>query len=206
VPIYFHVCGIELNVAGRQRDGFIQPGSAEYEMLRDQIIQDALRLVDPQTGQPFVSEARRREALYSGPYVETFPDIILVLDPLYIGAGSLAGSQLVEPHPDPMRPGEHREAGVFMAAGPDIQVGNQIEDLALLDMPPTLLQALGLPIPGYFDGRSCQELFTADFRKANPLRIQEMDRPALAQESGAPLARQQEQELEDRLRGLGYLD
>lgn len=205
VPIYFHVCGVEVNRQGQRREGIVPPG-APYEAIRQQIIDAARELRDPQDGRPFVTLAARREELFQGPYVQEFPDVILVLDPDVIGARSLAGSSLLEPHPDPMRPGEHREDGIFLAAGPQIaQLAEPLPHLRLVDTPATILYALGLPVPTDFDGRSLLEIFTPAFRQQNPLRYEEASAP-LVQGHDSAFSDAESEGLEERLRGLGYLE
>jgi len=207
VPIYFHVCGVEINLAGAKREGIVRAG-AEYEALRNEIIHEASELSDPENGKPIVEVAARREELYDGPYVEEFPDVILVLDPDYIGASSLAGTSLVEPHPHPMRPGEHRQDGIFVAAGPPVLSRGELSGLHLQDVPPTILFILGLPSLSSFDGRVLQEIFKHEYLETHPISVEE------SPEETRPRKRSQtegysgpeEQSIMDRLRGLGYLD
>jgi len=207
VPIYFHVCGVEINLAGARREGIVSAG-AEYEALRDEIIQEARGLSDPQSGKSIVEVAARREELYDGPYVEEFPDVILVLDPDYIGAASLAGTSLVEPHPHPMRPGEHRRDGIFIAAGAPILPQGELSGLHLRDVPPTILFSLGLPNLSSFDGRVLLEIFKPECLETHPLLVEESPRdtrPA-GHPQGEGYSADEERSIMDRLRGLGYLE
>lgn len=211
VPIYFHVCGIEVNLLGRQREGCVPV--ADYEALRQQIIDEAQQLRHPATGQPLVQRVARREELYQGEYVETFPDVILVFDPDLVAAFSVAGSQLVEPHPHPIRPGEHRDEGLFMAAGPLFEPqSTALTGLNLIDVPATVLHSLGLPVPPHFDGRVLTEIFDPDWLAAHPVVH---DNPPVvwhAPDVAPDVAQAQqpsamaEAALEKRLRGLGYID
>jgi predicted AlkP superfamily phosphohydrolase/phosphomutase len=67
---------IWLNVQGREPQGIVEPG-AEYENLRDEIIARLLDWHNPESGQPVIAQAWRREDLYHGPAVKAAPDIIL---------------------------------------------------------------------------------------------------------------------------------
>ncbi|OQY23246.1 MAG: hypothetical protein B6I35_04075 [Anaerolineaceae bacterium 4572_32.2] len=205
-PIYFHVCGVEINLAGARREGIVPPG-AEYEALRDRIVRAARELKDPQSGQPIVETAARREELYDGPYVDQFPDVILVLNPDYIGVPSLAGSSLVEPH-DPTRPGEHRQDGIFIAAGPATISQGDLTNMCLLDTPPTIMYAMGLPVPSSFDGRVLQEIFDPAYLTANPIQRQDLSllQQAAGQQETPSYSQTEETEIEQRLRGLGYIE
>jgi predicted AlkP superfamily phosphohydrolase/phosphomutase len=203
VPLYFHVCGVEVNVKGRHRDGNVTAGP-EYEALCDQIIHAATRL-EKHDGSPLVELAIRREALYTGTYVEEFPDVILVLDPDYIGAGSLAGTALIEPHSTPMRPGEHRQEGIFIAVGPDIERRPNLEGLNLIDVPATVLYAMGLPVPVHFDSQVMTDIFSPACLCQNPIQTKRYEIPEVAPSLQVYSGKDQVR-LEARLRSLGYLD
>lgn len=209
VPIYFHVCGVEINLVGARREGIVQPGP-EYEELRESIITAAQQLVDPQSQKPVVELAARREDLFDGPYLEHVPDVILVLDPDYVAASSLAGRSLYEPH-TASRPGEHRQEGMFIASGPSIARESGMTGLSLLDVPPTLLHALGLPVPSDLDGRVLEEIFAPEYLEAHPVQIMDVleDQSSFdVTSSSAPagLSEEEEESIAQRLKGLGYLD
>jgi predicted AlkP superfamily phosphohydrolase/phosphomutase len=206
VPIYFHVGGIELNTAVFHREGIIHDPTA-YEALRDRLISQLRTVRDPQTGQLIVQEAYRREELYQGPYVSQFPDIIIVLDPDYVGMRSLAGTQLVEPH-QPFRPGDHRPDGIFAIAGPHIQPQPQADlpNLHLADLSATLLYLQGVAVPDSFTGRVLQEVFDPAYWQAHPPTYTTSEMPTATANSSHGYSLDEQAELEKRLRGLGYLD
>lgn len=204
VPIYFHVCGIDINRVNSRREGIVD-GDEAYEALRSRLISEAKKLRDPHTGQAIVDIAARREELFHGRYVSDFPDVILVLKPEYVGAGSLAGTSLFEGHPHPIRPGEHREDGIFIAAGANIAANGEQTELQLLDVPATVLYALDVPVPEQFDGRVLSHIFSRVYQQSVPVRHQTLPTPA-ASEPAAALSAAEADEVEKRLRGLGYLE
>ena len=55
---------------------------------------------------------------------------------------------------------EHRDYGIFVATGPDIKAGHQIEGANLLDITPTILTCYGLPTGEDMDGRVLDDIFT----------------------------------------------
>jgi hypothetical protein len=73
------------------------------------------------------------------------------------GGGSLGGT--FEGAPD----------GVFILAGPGIRAGALIADPRLVDVAPTLLYALGLPVARDLDGRVLTGAFEASFLARRPL-------------------------------------
>jgi hypothetical protein len=93
--------------------------------------------------------------------------------------------------------------GIFIAAGPDIDRQTGAEGLRVIDVPPTVLYAIGLPVADDFAGRARTEIFTEDFRSLHPLQTIPTwgERDADGGRSSAV-----DEELVDRLRALGYLD
>jgi len=203
VPIYFHVCGIEINTVKERRDGIVQSGT-EYENIRTQIIDASRTLLHPETKKPIILNAYRREELYSGRWLKDIPDIIFELDPDYVPIDSLASSEFIEIAPSPFRPGEHRQDGIFIAAGSHIQVQDELLCLNLIDVPPTAHFASGIAIPSTFDGHVISEIFTPEYLADNPITIYEHTPNSIALE--APISETDELELTERLRGLGYLN
>ena len=204
VPIYFHVCGIALNVVGERRDGSIFPGP-EYETVRSEIIDLVSQLTDPNSGKRLVDGVHRREALFSGPYLHSFPDIIVELNPDFVPGGTLAGGELVEPYP-PFRSGDHRPNGIFAMRGPAIPAAANRAGLALIDLPATILYLLGVPIPSYFDSRVMRDLIDPVLLTERPpttqsIGLEDVLPAGLDGDNGGD-----DQAVEDRLRGLGYID
>jgi hypothetical protein len=56
--------------------------------------------------------------------------------------------------------GTHRRDGIFIISGPGVKAGTEIKDARIIDVAPTILAILGVPIPGYMDGSVLWEAFT----------------------------------------------
>ncbi len=93
--------------------------------------------------------------------------------------------------------------GIFIAAGPDIDPSADLDKIHSLDITPTLLFALGLPVAEDFDGTARTEIFRPQFRDRFPLRTVPSWGKLEARESPDS---QSEAELLEELRALGYLD
>ena len=93
--------------------------------------------------------------------------------------------------------------GVLMAAGPNVRPGAVLKGTQIIDLAPTILYRMGVPVPDNMDGRVLTELFDPDFLSANPWAVK------VAQPSGGQpehsFQPEEEAEIEVRLRGLGYL-
>ena len=76
--------GVWLNVKGRERYGCVAPG-AEYERLRQQIIDRLRRVRDPRTGEPVFDAVGRREVFEPlGVWGVRVPDIFCYARPYYL--------------------------------------------------------------------------------------------------------------------------
>ena len=104
----------------------------------------------------------RREDLYEGPFLDLLPDLVFDLgDGPYLASDAPpAGRSVIERLPEDYLQGKHRPTGIFVAAGPDIRQGAKVREARIVDVAPTVLYALGLPIPDDMDGRPLCEIAT----------------------------------------------
>jgi len=94
---------------------------------------------------------------------------------------------------------------MLLAAGPSVRCGARLPSARIIDLAPTILYCLGLPIPSNMDGQVLLDLFEQSFTRAHPVKI--------GQEAGfrgSPGPREVDQEdlevVRRRLRGIGYLE
>jgi len=193
--------GLVINVAGRQPQGIVQPGR-EYEQIRSRLMEQLGQLRDEVSGEKLVSAVYRREDLYSGEYAHQAPDLVVLLKEGYRGGTGLQGP-LVTPYPLGQVNGQHTLDGILVAAGPDFRKDHHLEGAHILDVAPTILHALGVPIPEDMDGRVLADLFGENYLQNHPVRYSRPLGP-----SGAPegeLTAEEEETMKEKLRSLGYL-
>ena len=65
---------------------------------------------------------------------------------------------------------DHESRGIFLAAGPHIRPGIEIEGASVLDLTPTLLHYLGFPVAKDMDGKVLSDIFEGRFAARNPIR------------------------------------
>ncbi len=103
---------------------------------------------------------------------------------------------------------DHEKDGIFLAAGPHIPRGGTVEGASVLDVTPTLLYYLGLPVGKDMDGKVLAGSFDAEYVRANPIRYvsthedgseRRLASDVVAIDSAAA------SEALDGLRALGYL-
>jgi predicted AlkP superfamily phosphohydrolase/phosphomutase len=195
--------GIQINLKGREPQGIVEPGS-EYEDVRAQIIERLKHLRDPETGRPVMKAVYPREDIYEGPYVQQAPDILMVLEEGYVA---------YEPDvdigetfsPTGWRNGDHKLEGILVVAGEYVKKNIVIDGARIVDLTPTILYAMGQPVPDDMDGRVLTELFEETFVRANaPMMTKAAEVVSGGEE---PIDRSADDDLIlERLRGLGYVD
>jgi predicted AlkP superfamily phosphohydrolase/phosphomutase len=163
---------LRINLKGRQPKGTVEPGQP-YEELRDRLIRELEAWRHPETGAAIVERAYRREEAYSGPCLEEAADIIpkWALHQGYSYAfrmSSKAPDQAWIEQLDLLLPqnmqyftgksGTHRDDGIFVARGPAIRAGVAVDGARIIDLAPSLLHLLGVPVPEDMDGRVLHEI------------------------------------------------
>jgi predicted AlkP superfamily phosphohydrolase/phosphomutase len=154
-------------------------------------------LVDPKSGHKLLARVARGSEIYT--YAAKgvlLPDIVLVpVDGYVVGAG------LAEPflREDGER-GNHRHNGIVLIEGPGVRQSVANFRPNLIDIAPTILHLLGLPVPADMDGRVLEEVFS----KSRSVQFENVDNSRLleAQEHSDVEA----EVIEQRLRGLGYVE
>lgn len=204
---YVNNQGFRINLKGREPAGIVEP--SDYEALRDDLVARALAIRDPETGASVYARAERRETLYHGGHESATADVVLVeTNGRTRAAENFSTSAQINPDRLDRRfaargiPGNHADFGVLMACGKGVRSGEHVTGAGLEDIAPTILYMLGLPVPTSMDGRILQDVLTDDFRASHEVRRSDDDG---AIEAGSDLGRDDEEEIEERLRGLGYL-
>ena len=98
----------------------------------------------------------------------------------------------------------HGEYGIVGMMGKGVRKGSRIIDAGILDITPTILYALGLPIGRDMRGRVFTEAFTADYLRGNPTAfIQTYE--TVERVAGEPIASPVDEEIKKKLRAVGYM-
>lgn len=193
---------IYVNLIGREPDGIVHPG-AEYESLLADLTRDLYKFTDPETGEKLVDVVYRKEELYDGPYLESAPDLNLIMKNYsYITQmrREFAHSELIRPSLS--MSGFHRREGIFIARGLNIQHGEFLPTF-IADVTPTVLYLMGLPIPDDMDGQVMLDICTSAFRERFP--IQSIASHPTPRPPDSEPNREEEEKLLKRLEDLGYL-
>jgi predicted AlkP superfamily phosphohydrolase/phosphomutase len=188
--------GVSVNLQGRELDGIVAP--EDYERVRDEAAQKIGGFRDPATGRPPVKRVWRREEIFKGKHLEQAPDLLFEPAEGY----SLTHAKRFVERADWVS-GDHRMEGVIVAAGPNVAAGAFDGDSPnLVDIAPTLLAALDAPASVQHTGKVLQSVVgtRAAVRAgdAAPSEQAARDEDAVSQTEA--------DEMEEHLRGLGYLE
>lgn len=199
---------VRVNLAGREPRGTVAPGDLEA-LLRD-VTAELLDARDPFDGGRVVEKVLRREELFDGPFADRYPDLILELRRpdgyAYAAASSRGGAErewmrrLRDDEQDGAKgsatSGVHSDFGLAVLACADATPGAEArEECSLADLGATVLELAGVAAAPWTQGRSLVGTGTG--------------RPDAAAFAGLPAATDygddDEREVEERLRALGYL-
>jgi hypothetical protein len=104
--------------------------------------------------------------------------------------------------------GSHRKQGVFIMWGKHIREGAKVADASVLDILPTMLYLIGMPVGKDMDGSVIKEVMKRDFLSAAPIQeieTYETERYTYKFGPGMGLLHAGDAREIDRLKSLGYL-
>jgi predicted AlkP superfamily phosphohydrolase/phosphomutase len=151
----FGLAGVYINQKGREAEGIVDPGEARA--LKRELAAKLSGLYDEQRARPAVRHAWPSDSLYTGPYLDAAPDVIVgygegyraswdsavgkvTADVFADNAKAWSGDHCVDPH---LVPGVLFSNRKIEAADPGIE-----------DMAPTALDLFGIEPPPYMEGKS----------------------------------------------------
>ena len=190
--------GIYINTTDRP-EGIVKP--EDYGALREKLSEELRNITDPRNGSPLGVEIFYREEIYKGEFVENAPDIQFVI-------GDYEWGEIRNIPPDGrlfdyLPTAHHDENGIFIAHGTGIRKNVEIEGANIIDLTPTILAAYGIKPPDDMDGKVLIEVFE-DAPVFDTEKIESDDRD-ITDDSGE-YSPEEEKAIEERLRGLGYVD
>ena len=140
-----------INRRGREPQGIVEP--RDYEPLRDELIRKLEALGD-ENGKPIGTRVYRPEQLYRKCNAIP-PDLVVIFGDLFwrsIGSVGYGSAHVFENDTGP-DDANHAQDAMFLISGPGIP-DRQIAPVDILDVAPTLLQLLGLPVPADMQGHA----------------------------------------------------
>jgi len=141
-----------LNVQGREPRGTIAP--EDYERVRDELVEKLAGITDPE-GNNIGTVAYKPQEVYSE-IKGIPPDLIVYFGNLYWRSVGSFGHGGIYTSENDIGPDDanHAQKGLFIMYDPQRkQGGRRIQGLHLMDVAPTVLHLMGLPVPGDMKGK-----------------------------------------------------
>ncbi|MHC4474157.1 MAG: alkaline phosphatase family protein [Planctomycetota bacterium] len=203
-----------INVKGCQQKGIVAPGE-EYENLRGHIIAKLKDLRDPETDEPMFSEIFRKEELYHGPYLEKAPDIVLTEGNKKYSCvfrrsrdwknKALWMEPLNQDEAGKLPNASHRLEGILIMKGRNIRKRGRVrQPVSIMDVAPTVLYMMGLPVPEEMDGKVLLDVFTNDYLTYHEVTYVMCEDGEAKEKERLEYSEEEEEMISERLRQLGY--
>jgi len=192
--------GININLRSREPYGVVEPGEVEelityFKSRFSQLVDES----EPQL-EKIGDWILRKEEIYSGPYVEEAADLYYS-----INERSYLHNRRVDVHSkfglSSLGSGMHRKNGVFIMSGPLCHQCNSISP-RMIDIAPTVLYFMGLPVMKEMDGRILAKAINPDYLKSHTVQH------VLSgeyREKSPEYSSEDEEKIREGLKGLGYL-
>lgn len=197
---------IFLNVIGREPSGIVDSDTDYRKLISD--IESSLRaMTDSADGRAIVTDIIRQRNAFHGPYTYLGADLVIVMrDMSYITRqgyefSSTRGEFLS--YPTTYESGSHRIDGLLFVSGPSFNSSGNSTLCSIMDISPTIMNIFGLSVAENMDGKILSD-------KLRSVRMDVVDLSYVYSRYDTsiwykPLTRDEENELTERLRNLGYL-
>ena len=185
-----------VNLAGRGSEGIVQPG-AEYESLISDLVSRFRDLRHSETGAKLLTRVARGSEIYPKSQEGILlPDIVLVPQDGYGVSFTIS-----EGPPEISNEGSHRHNGVLLMQGEGLKMPAENFCPNLIDIAPTVLHLLGLPVPADMDGRVLEEILSDQ----QPVEYEDVDNRKQSH-TATEYTAEETKLIEQRLKGLGYVE
>jgi predicted AlkP superfamily phosphohydrolase/phosphomutase len=181
---------------------FLVPGLADGDAVRDRLAEELLAFRDPETCELVLADVLKREVAFPGGRMEQAPDLTLVLADRSFLSVLRADAPLKQRR---ALYGTHDPEGIFAARGPGIREGHRLPPASVVAIAPTVLYALGLPIPADLEAEPILSAFEPDYVAAHPV-IAGPRTHVPGEPEAESLDSEAEEAVLERLRALGYME
>jgi len=136
----------------RKGNGAIVRSDSEYEEIRKKIKRSLEEIRQP-SGESLVTGIWDREEIYQGPMVGFAPDVVFSVKNYAIVPRPLLGATELLRGAENTPNGFHRMDGIVIIWGEGVK-SSKIEGAKMVDIAPTIMQLMNLPVPPSMEGKS----------------------------------------------------
>ena len=193
--------GIYINLRGREPLGVVERGR-EYDEVRDSIIKRLQEIKDPWTGDQLDIKVFKKEEVYYGPHIDEAPDIFVeIKNGEYLIQKEIYHKRLFNlAH---KTSGTHRMNAILISKGEGIKTNFTIKGARIIDIAPTILYILGLPIPEDMDGKVLTKVFIKEYLENHPVTKGPPSEIEVERGEGI-FGTEESEKVRESLRHLGY--
>jgi predicted AlkP superfamily phosphohydrolase/phosphomutase len=193
---------VYINLKGREAHGCV--AKKDFEKVRNELIAKFADAKIPKTKDPLFPHVLKGEEVFEKKDELMLPDIVLVPADGFYPRKKLTDGDAIRVTPNSVG-GVHREQGVYAFEGPGVLCSKGLGERAnIVDIAPTVLAALGQPIPTTMTGNALLYVFGENPPNAD--YVEEDGNPKPTGHNDAVYTKEQEKEIEKRLADLGYLE
>ena len=132
-----------------------------------------------------IPRVHRKQEIYSGPYLDDAPDLLIDswLDRAFLpsqSAGKHGGRPVVTSGRPPRKSlGEktasHRYNGILLLKGKPFKAGQALEGAQIIELAPTILHLMDVPVPDDMDGQVLTEALKDEYLIRHPVAYRTED-------------------------------
>jgi len=197
--------GIRINLEGRDKYGIVP--KSEYDSLRNRIIKELKSAVHPMIRRKVFGDIYKKEELYPDTSFDTTPspDIYMLSKDMRVMFEGAFSRKIRVFERMQKGYGFHHTDGIFFAHGSDIKKANHLNGTRIVDLAPTILHLLEVPIPEDMDGKILRD--TLDKKSEyGRRRILRQGSSQLEDVTKKAYSSDEEKKIGERLKALGYVE
>lgn len=183
--------GISINLKSREPEGTILV--KDYDRKRDEVRDALISFVDPLTGERPVAAVRFKEELYSGPYLDLAPDMVVTARDMWTFSHVNSVSESTD-----WPSGMHRRSGVLAVNGVS---QSDLGQRHIADLAASALAFCGVD-PRGLDGRVIEAIATLPEANA----VEDRSSGGSFTRQGEGLSEGELDQVAEHLRSLGYIE